>query len=262
MSGAAARPSWPSHGDARVGVMRPPAAFARLTRPSSCVSLFGIVALPPVQAAQRTSAPTSGDAARSARARAPLPKSSRVSGKGSAVPPLRDEDVDRRTQGWVGRKPARTHPRRRIAGRPGGAPRRRACRFTSLASGSISLDDPHGFLDGVADAADLLDGRGSAAWRPSPAFPASRKDLRLLRSQPSAHDEAAAVMLGWRMVAGERAAQQVHRLAGHLHAAADLVHEGHDAVDIGILGQAALRRSSRRSCGRRSRRSCPPRGRR
>ena len=36
-------------------------------------------------------------------------------------------------------------------------------------------------------------------------------------------------------------AQQVHRLARHhLHAAADLVDEGHHAIDVGIIGKPLL----------------------
>ena len=38
-------------------------------------------------------------------------------------------------------------------------------------------------------------------------------------------------------IAGEGPAQQVHRLARHLHAAADLMDEGYHAIDIGIIGK-------------------------
>ncbi|MNP36698.1 hypothetical protein D3C76_1301030 [compost metagenome] len=41
-------------------------------------------------------------------------------------------------------------------------------------------------------------------------------------------------------VATDSAAQQVHRLAGHFHAAADFVHVGHHPVDVREAGQAAL----------------------
>ena len=42
-------------------------------------------------------------------------------------------------------------------------------------------------------------------------------------------------------IAGEGPLQQIHRLAGHLHAAAQRMGEGGDTVDIGVAGEPLLR---------------------